>query len=168
MSSHRQTASHNSYSNGGRVEAYTDGACKNNNTYSGRSGGVGVNFPGNPEWNISRPLTSNPVNNQRAELEAANDAMQRARDNGVDKLTVYSDSKYVVDGSNSWSKNWEQNGYKTASGGDVKHQDLWREMQDHKRHMDVEIKHVPGHSGNEHNDKADRLANEGAAKSSYY
>ena len=149
-----------------RITVYTDGCCK---PVSGSNGlqkiaGVGVNFPGNAHLNISEPLRVEPYTNQRAELQAAIDAIRASHENCFEKICLYTDSKYVINGINEWIKKWKMNGWKTVNKGDVTNKDLWVQLDEVIQLVDVKFVHVFGHTGVEDNEIADRLANLGAEK----
>ena len=80
------------------------------------------------------------------------------------KVTIISDSKYVVQAINEWLSNWEKNGFKTAAKKPVKNYELWQE------YLEVSKKHtrlatwVKGHAGHEENERCDILARTQAEK----
>ena len=77
------------------------------------------------------------------------------------KIDLVTDSKYVMDGINSWIQNWKKNGWKTANKKPVKHMELWIELDKLNTFHDVDWHWVKGHSGDSGNDMADELANQG-------
>ena len=136
------------------VEIYTDGACRGNPG----PGGWGVVL----EWGDHRrtlhggePETTNNRMELTAAIEALN-ALKRPCD-----VLLHTDSKYVMDGIRSWLPNWKKRGWKTASKKPVKNQDLWQALDEAQSRHDVAWKWVKGHSGNDGNEEADRLANLG-------
>lgn len=84
----------------------------------------------------------------------------------AEPLEIRSDSKYVVDGMNSWIHSWGDNDAKWAK---VENSDLFKELKSElgKRSADTSFVHVPAHSGIHGNEEADRLAVAGAVRSSY-
>ncbi len=70
------------------------------------------------------------------------------------EVTIYSDSKYVVDAvEKRWVFGWEKKGYK-----DKKNPDLWRRfLQIYRRH-NVRFVWVKGHASNVENNRCDELA----------
>jgi ribonuclease HI len=60
-----------------------------------------------------------------------------------------------------WVKNWKKNGWKNSKNEPVENRDLIESILDLMDDRDVEFQHVYGHRGNEYNELADRLANEG-------
>lgn len=69
-------------------------------------------------------------------------------------VTVYSDSKYVVDAvEKGWVFNWQRNGFKKK-----KNPDLWqRFLKVYPKH-NVKFVWVKGHAGHAMNERCDRLA----------
>jgi len=150
----------------GYVPVYTDGACSNNG-YDGARSGVGVYFGPDSRHNVSRPLDNHSrQTNNSAEIEAAREAVVQARDQGITKLDIRTDSKFLVQSKNEWMPGWEANGWRTSSGAPVKNQAEFSALNREIRNsgMDVKFSHVPGHAGNPGNEAADRLARSGARR----
>ncbi len=97
--------------------------------------------------------------NNRMELTAAIEALNALK-RPCDVL-LHTDSKYVMDGIREWLPNWKKRGWKTASKKPVKNQDLWQALDEARSRHEVTWKWVKGHSGNDGNEEADRLANLG-------
>lgn len=78
------------------------------------------------------------------------------------RLEIVSDSTYVVNCfANRWWAGWRSRAWKSAKGGVVANQDLWRpiiELVVDERPGEVSFRWVKGHSGNAMNDLVDRLA----------
>ena len=103
------------------LEIYTDGACRGNPG----AGGWGVYLLYKNEKKESYGGKLNTTNNQM-ELTAAIEGLKVLKE--PCKVKLYTDSKYVMDGINSWIANWKKNNWKTASKKDVKNKDLWIEL----------------------------------------
>ena len=74
-------------------------------------------------------------------------------------VTLYSDSKYVVDAfNNNWIEGWIKKGWKTAGKTPVKNVELWQRLLKAKEQHDVEFIWVKGHAGHEYNERCDTLA----------
>ncbi|KAJ1951607.1 hypothetical protein FBU59_000011 [Linderina macrospora] len=142
-----------------KTNVYTDGASSNNGK-SGARAGYGVFFDHNDPRNVSEPLQGPRQTNQRAELTAIRTALERTDGDVV----IHTDSKYSIESVTNWSRNWENNGWKTSSGKPVQNQDLIQDILDLARNRNgtVEYNHVKGHSGHPGNDAADFLATQGA------
>ena len=74
-------------------------------------------------------------------------------------VTVYSDSRYVVDAvEKGWAKKWQANDWMRNKRERALNPDLWdRLLKALDRHK-VEMKWVRGHAGNTGNIRADKLA----------
>jgi len=83
------------------------------------------------------------------------------------KVTVVSDSQYVVKGMSEWIFKWLRNN-PTLRG--MKNADLWLELLKASESHEVEWKWVRGHSGVRWNERADKLATDAvkALKASGY
>ena len=103
------------------LEIYTDGACRGNPG----AGGWGVYLLYKNEKKEFYGGKLNTTNNQM-ELTAAIEGLKVLKE--PCKVKLYTDSKYVMDGINSWIANWKKNNWKTASKKDVKNKDLWIEL----------------------------------------
>lgn len=76
---------------------------------------------------------------------------------------IATDSKYVIDGANTWMKNWIRNDWVTYQTGEpVKNADLWKILNELLKVNKVVFFKVLGHSGDPLNEAADVLAKEAA------
>ena len=74
-------------------------------------------------------------------------------------VTLYSDSKYVVDAfNNNWIDSWIKKGWRTAGKSPVKNIELWQRLLKAKEPHNVEFIWVKGHAGHEFNERCDTLA----------
>ena len=73
-------------------------------------------------------------------------------------VTLYTDSRYVMDGATVWLKNWKARGWKTADKKPVKNEDLWRALDAEMARHTIHWVWVAGHSGHPENERADQLA----------
>ena len=133
------------------VEIYTDGACSGNPGLGGW--GALLLFKGKKK-EISGYL-ENTTNNQM-ELLASIEALKSLKKSC--KVTLYTDSTYVQKGITEWIYNWEKNNWRKSDNKPVKNAELWRKLQQEIKKHDIIWKWVKGHSNNEGNDIADRLA----------
>ena len=133
------------------INIYTDGACSGNPGI----GGWGVVILVNKQeilLNGGDQLTTN----NKMELTAAIKALEYFETKK--NLTIYTDSKYVKDGIESWIINWKKNGWKTSTKKIVKNKELWMQLDNLIDKHSVTWKWVKGHAGFEFNEKADELA----------
>lgn len=91
--------------------------------------------------------------NNRMELLAVIVALEALKFDGTE-VTIYSDSKYVVDAvEKRWVFGWETKGFAKK-----KNPDLWiRFIKVYRRHQ-VKFVWVKGHAGNPENEHCDQLA----------
>lgn len=97
--------------------------------------------------------------NNRMELTAAIEALNALK--GSRNVILHTDSKYVMDGINSWMENWKKRGWKTADRKPVKNQDLWQALDKAVGRHQIKWKWIKGHTGVPGNEEADALANRG-------
>ena len=137
-----------------RIEAFTDGACSGN--------------PGPGGWGVwlrygkhEKELCGGEANttNQRMELQAAIEALKALKK--PSSITIFSDSKYVVDGITSWIHGWKRNGWKNTAKKPVANAELWLELDTLNAKHDVTWQWIKGHAGHEGNERADSLARQG-------
>ena len=100
--------------------------------------------------------------NNRMELTAVIEGLKSLKRRCT--VEICTDSQYVKNGMESWIHGWKKNGWKTASKKPVKNDDLWKELDSLVQQHDVRWTWVKGHAGHPENEKADELANRGAAK----
>lgn len=125
---------------------WVDGSCRNNGRGSQARGGYGGYFGNNDPRNFSGSLpASQPHTNQRAELTAVKHALETTQGDPR-HLVVHTDSTYARDCVEKWLPNWNQNGERTASGGQVKNMDLIRPIDRmiQERGGNVSFQHVRG------------------------
>jgi ribonuclease HI len=133
------------------VQIYTDGACRGN--------------PGNGGWGAilvfgkyERELSGGErdTTNNRMELMAAISGLAALRESC--KVTLYSDSKYLVDAFNKeWVISWEKAGWRRGRD-ELKNPDLWKRLVELVRAHEVEFVWVKGHNGHDYNERCDSLA----------
>ena len=136
------------------VNIYTDGACRGNPGVGGW--GVLIEYENhNKEMFGGEKITTN----NQMELMAAIQGLKALSEKCIVNLTT--DSKYVMDGINSWIKNWKRNNWKNSQKQNVKNKDLWIQLDKLNEQHDVKWHWVKGHSGHPQNELADQLANKG-------
>jgi ribonuclease HI len=79
------------------------------------------------------------------------------------RVIVHTDSQYVKLGVTEWLPTWIRRGWKTAGNKAVKNADLWRRLSQLAAGHDIDWRWVKGHAGVPGNERADALANKGAA-----
>jgi ribonuclease HI len=136
------------------IEIYTDGACRGN---PGPGGWGAVLIAGRHRRTLHGGEAE--TTNNRMELTAAIKALNALK--GASRVTLHTDSKYVMDGINEWLANWKARGWKTAAKKPVKNQDLWMALDEATQRHEITWQWVKGHDGNPGNEAADELANLG-------
>ena len=143
-------------SEGSIVRIYTDGACKGN---PGPGGWGALLRSGRHDRELygGEPETTN----NRMELTAVIRALEALT--RPCRVELFTDSEYVKRGITEWLSAWKQRGWKTADRKPVKNVDLWQTLEALAARHRVSWHWVRGHSGHPENERADELANRGAA-----
>lgn len=133
------------------VELYTDGACSGN--------------PGPGGWGALLRYKTTEKELSGAEFDTTNNRMElMAAIEGLKAIkrscpvTLYTDSKYVLQGVTEWLVGWKLRGWKTADKKPVKNQDLWMLLDEQVARHTITWQWVKGHSGHIENERVDELA----------
>ena len=137
------------------IKIYTDGSCLEN--------------PGNGGWAAIinsdggvKKISGNEKNttNNRMELMATISALKEISSN--EDIEIYTDSQYVKLGITEWINNWLKNNWQTSKKEDVKNKDLWLELYNLDKSLNVKWNWVKAHAGNPLNEEVDLLAKKAA------
>ncbi|RNL53356.1 ribonuclease HI [Pedobacter jejuensis] len=130
------------------IEIYTDGAASGN---PGPGGYGAILRSGKHEKELSGGFRM--TTNNRMELLAVIKGLEALKSPNQ-QVTIYSDSKYVVDAvEKKWVFGWVTKNFK-----DKKNKDLWmRFLQLYKLHQ-VKFTWIKGHNDHPENERCDRLA----------
>jgi ribonuclease HI len=139
------------------ITIYTDGACKGNPGPGGWGAWLKSAEHEKELWGGEAVTTNN-----RMELTAVIEALAALKRNS--QVQLYTDSQYVRQGITTWIHNWKQRGWKTAGKQPVKNIDLWQRLDALAAQHRVDWRWVKGHAGDPGNERADALANRGAAE----
>ncbi|ADB94834.1 ribonuclease HI [Candidatus Atelocyanobacterium thalassae] len=135
-----------------KLKIYTDGACSGN---PGK-GGYGVILVFNKyrkELSGGYRLTTN----NRMEIISIIIGLEALTK--LCNVTIYSDSRYVVDTMNKgWASKWQSNNWKRNKQEIAKNSDLWKRLLDLCTKHNVQFIWVKGHSGHPENERCDQLA----------
>ena len=104
------------------VAVYTDGACSGNPGI----GGWGVVILQNNKTPVYLNGGNLDTTNNQMELTATIKALEYFNDSINAKL--FTDSKYVKNGIESWIIKWKNNGWKTSTKKPVKNKNLWLKL----------------------------------------
>lgn len=157
------------------IELYVDGACRGNGQITNAPSGIGVVLliPDKQPIYLKEKLNFNPNTNNKAEIFAVIRGLELLfkyylpfdkSEFVKDKLTIYSDSVYMINGITNWMNGWRANNWMNSKKESVKNKELWeyldKRIRFFEQDFDIEFVKVKGHSGNKWNEKCDRLANE--------
>ncbi|MCX4188484.1 ribonuclease HI [Methylophaga sp. OBS4] len=133
------------------VEIFTDGACSGN--------------PGPGGWGAilrakgtEKELSGSEANstNNRMELMAVIAALEALT--RPCRVTITTDSQYVMKGMTEWISGWKARNWRTAAKKPVKNVELWQRLDKAISPHEVDWKWVRGHQGHAENERADQLA----------
>ena len=133
------------------IELFTDGACSGN---PGPGGWGAILRADGHEKELSGGEAA--TTNNRMELMAVIEGLNALKKSSA--VTVFTDSRYVMDGAMSWLANWKKRGWKTADKKPVKNEDLWRALDEAMARHTLKWEWVRGHTGHVENERADALA----------
>ncbi len=134
------------------VTLYTDGACSGN--------------PGPGGWGailsykeLEKELSGGEAEttNNRMELTAVIEGLNALKESC--DVTVYSDSRYVVDGmEKGWARSWRKNGWRKSDKQPALNPDLWEALLLLSERHTLRFVWVKGHASNPKNERCDALA----------
>ena len=140
-----------------KVNIYSDGACLSN---PGAGGYCSILTYNGKEKTISGGDTQ--TTNNRMELLGVICGIEALTEQcGV---TVYTDSKYVVDGiEKGWAVSWRKNNWiKPSDKKPALNVELWERLLDAISSHEVKFIWIKGHNGHEYNERCDKIARETA------
>lgn len=137
------------------ITIYTDGSSRGN---PGPGGYGTILIFGKLRKEISEGFRL--TTNNRMELLSVIIGLEALKSPG-ENVTIYSDSKYVVDSvEKGWLMGWEKKGF-----AGKKNPDLWKRFLAVYRKHKVKFKWVKGHADNPLNNRCDELAVEASSNS---
>lgn len=96
--------------------------------------------------------------NNRMEMTAIIEALSFVEASN-EPITLYTDSKYTIDGITKWVHGWQKNGWKTKNKTEVLNRDLWERLVPLAEGKKITWHHVAGHAGIPGNERVDTIAN---------
>jgi ribonuclease HI len=130
------------------IVIYTDGACRGN---PGNGGFGVVMMQGNYRKEFMQGFTH--TTNNRMELMSIVFALRQIK-KPLQRVEIYSDSKYVVDAiEKKWLNNWIKIQFKNK-----KNKDLWLQYYELSKLHHIKLNWVKGHASNPFNNRCDELA----------
>lgn len=156
-----------------KIELYTDGACRGNGQDSEAPGGIGavLLIEGEQPIYFKERTYFKPNTNNKAEIYAVIEGLALLFRQKIpftesftkDKLTIYSDSAYMINGITNWIIGWRANDWVNSKKEPVKNRELWEELdrwlQFFNQYFEIAFVKVKGHAGNQWNETCDKLAN---------
>jgi ribonuclease HI len=130
------------------IELFTDGASSGN---PGPGGYGAILRAGQHYKELSAGYRK--TTNNRMELMAVIKGLEALKSPNQ-QVTIYSDSKYVIDAiDKKWLIGWVKKGFK-----DKKNKDLWMRYIEVSRVHHIKLVWVKGHAGHPENERCDQLA----------
>jgi len=134
------------------VVIYTDGGCEPNPG----AGGYGVVLV-HPKKRTEVSGGFRKTTNNRMEIFAAIAGLELLKQ--PCRVTIYSDSKYVVDAMMSgWVVAWKRKGWWRTKTERPENVDLWQRLEALCQTHQVELRWLKGHAGDLENERCDQLA----------
>ncbi len=135
------------------VEIFCDGACSGN---PGPGGYGTILRCRGKEKELSGAATE--TTNNRMELTAALEGLRQLTRSC--RVTITTDSQYLVKGMTEWLSGWQRNGWKNSKKEPVLNRDLWEALLEAVKPHQVDWQWVRGHAGHAENERCDTLARE--------
>jgi ribonuclease HI len=137
---------------------YCDGACSGN--------------PGQGGWGIIVIFSDSIIElggyqsqttNNQMEILAAIRALEFVQKQklAVSKITVYTDSSYLINAITKWIFGWIKNNWVTLEGDSVKNKEYFHELLGLVKNLEpakIDWRYVPGHRGVVGNERVDQIA----------
>lgn len=140
------------------VDVFTDGACSGNPG----PGGYGIIMKYKDTIKEFSGGAAQTTNN-RMEMTAVIEALSKLQESC--EVTVYSDSKYVIDAvTKGWAKSWQKNNWVKSDKKKALNPELWEKLLGLLDKHRVEFVWVKGHAGHPENERCDELAVEQSQK----
>ena len=131
------------------ITIYTDGSSRGN---PGPGGYGTILMYGDKRKELSQGYRK--TTNNRMELMAVIAGLQALKKTGL-KITIYSDSQYIV---KAVQERWLDKWVKTNFAGGKKNKDLWKLYDSLAKKHQIKFKWVKGHADNPYNNRCDELA----------
>lgn len=143
------------------MKIYTDGGCIGNPG----PGGYGVVFIKDGKIVDEYSEGFKHTTNNRMEYRACLKALETIKIKNLKGVTLYTDSKYVMESLTNWGHKWKRLGWtRNKSGSEkIKNVDLFKACYLLNEELAVNWQWVKGHAGNLGNERADTLANSAAS-----
>jgi ribonuclease HI len=134
-----------------KVEIFCDGACSGN---PGVGGYGAILRSGTVEKELSG--AAGETTNNRMEMTAAIEALSALK--RPCRVTVTTDSQYLVKGMTEWLAGWVRKGWVNSRKEPVLNRDLWERLMEVSGNHEITWVWVRGHDGHRENERCDELA----------
>jgi len=148
-----------------RFYLFTDGACQPN---PGNGGWAFVVYPKDRiDEKIAQSGYQKDTTNNRMEMTAVLKGLEYLVmwHGGSSKelrdpleITLFSDSKYLINGIEKWMHNWSKNNWIKKDRNPVLNDDLWKLVYSLSQNLPIQCQYIKGHSGHPENEECDQLA----------
>jgi len=101
------------------VSVYIHGTC----FFKGKDGqvaGIGVYWGDSDSKNVSERLNlEGKLTNHRADIQAACKAIEQAKEADIKKISIHSDSQFLINCTTKWMEGWKKKDWVTSAGKEV-------------------------------------------------
>jgi len=139
------------------IKIFTDGSSKGN---PGPGGWGAVILSSDSVFEIGDK--EEDTTNNRMELRAILESLRKTS-NQNKTVTIYTDSKYAMNGATKWVNGWKKNGWLTKEKKEVLNRDLWEEIDRVMKDQSIKWEVIGGHIGIPGNERADVIASDFAS-----
>lgn len=143
------------------ILVHLDESCLGNGRTGDNPGGAGGVIETRTVAGVQRRdiyLSAPATTNNRMALAGAIATLEALSAKGKKlRVTIVSDSEYLVKGMREWAPGWEARGWR-RKGGAIENLELWQELVRRAREHGVEWRWVRGHKGHAKNEYANDLA----------
>jgi ribonuclease HI len=138
------------------IKLYTDGACSGN---PGPGGWACIILNSRYKEYVISGYKEETTNNEM-ELTAVFKGLFFINStlNSKEEVQIFTDSKYISNAINSWIYNWKKHGWKTSTGTDVSHKDIWMSLFPVIIQNKVKAIWIKGHNSDPYNLRCDTIA----------
>lgn len=144
------------------VALFTDGACSGN---PGPGGWAFILRDVKTQKELTGSGGDYETTNNRMEMQAVIEGLRALKKSC--RVSLYSDSNYVLQGLQTWMAGWKKKGWVRMEGGrkkPIKNVELWQTLDAMVTQHSISYHHVKGHSGHPENERCDVMAVEASQK----
>jgi ribonuclease HI len=141
------------------IHIYTDGGCMGNPGPGGWAYTIVRQRGSVSEVIVEKWGAQAGTTNNRMELIAALKALEMFYKLNISpkQVILFTDSQYLQMGITQWIQGWKRNGWRTSDKKAVKNQDLWNSLDELAARFPITWEWVRGHTGNQFNERCDKL-----------